>query len=44
MAFAGKKALITGVSRGIGAAVARAFRAEGALVAGMQQYLQARLL
>ena len=35
MAFAGKKALITGVSRGIGAAVARAFRAEGALVAGM---------
>ena len=31
--LAGKKAVITGASRGIGAAVARAFAAEGADVA-----------
>ena len=31
--LAGKKAIITGASRGIGAAVARAFAAEGADVA-----------
>ena len=37
MSFQKKSALITGVSRGIGAAVARAFREQGALVAGMDR-------
>ncbi len=37
MSFQKKSALITGVSRGIGAAVARAFREQGALVAGIDR-------
>ncbi len=35
MAFRGKTAVVTGVSRGIGAAIARAFKEAGARVAGM---------
>ena len=35
MSFSGKTALITGCSRGIGAAIARAFKAQGVRVAGI---------
>ena len=36
MRFLNKRVFITGASRGIGAAIAKAYRAEGAFVVGTQ--------